>query len=323
MLTTGRFQRPRRIEDLLDPALMGRLDRLDIRSRRMFPGKMQGERRSKKRGQSVEFDDYRNYVAGDDLRFIDWNAYARLDRLFIKLFLEEEDLALHLVLDASASMNTGEPNKLLLASRLAAALGYVGLVNHNRVGATVFGAPGMDRPARLADTRGRHRVSRLVEFLLKQVWEREATTGPAGEKGGFGPTMDRIVRERAGAGVMVVLSDFLVPEGYEDGLRALAATRGYDTFCLQILSPGEIEPEVELERGLGGDLRLTDIETGRAAEVSVGPELIRSYKTRLGTFCSGLRQFCVARGMTHLLVRSDTELEIALLRSFRSVGLVG
>src|SRR5690606_9722395 len=121
---------PRSVDELISSHLCARLDRIDVLSRKVFAGKLQGERRSKRRGQSVEFADYRPYVAGDDLRRIDWNALARLDKFFIRIFLEEVDLSLHLVLDASASMDAGEPNKLIAAQRIAMALGYIGLVNN-------------------------------------------------------------------------------------------------------------------------------------------------------------------------------------------------
>src|SRR6059058_5270555 len=123
----------RKDEPLLTSEFMARLDQLDVMSRKLLAGKMKGERRSKRRGQSVEFADYRNYVIGDDLRFIDWNIYARLDRLFLKLFLEEEDLALYVMVDVSKSCDYGEPNKATYVKRVAAALGYIGLVNYNRV----------------------------------------------------------------------------------------------------------------------------------------------------------------------------------------------
>ena len=118
---------------LLDPAFMARLDQLDLLSRKLLAGKMKGERRSKRRGQSVEFADYRNYVIGDDLRFIDWNIYARLDRLFLKLFMEEEDLSLYILVDVSKSCDYGNPNKAMYMKQVAAAMGYIGLVNYNRV----------------------------------------------------------------------------------------------------------------------------------------------------------------------------------------------
>src|SRR6476660_6739849 len=123
---------------LLDPTFMARLDQLALISRKLLAGKMKGERRSKRRGQSVEFADYRNYVIGDDLRFIDWNIYARLDRLFLKLCLEEEDLSLYVLLDVSKSCDYGNPHKALYLKRVAAALGYVGLVNYNRVHLTAM-----------------------------------------------------------------------------------------------------------------------------------------------------------------------------------------
>src|SRR4051812_44178683 len=124
---------PTRSSLLLDPQFMARLDQLDVLSRKLLAGKLKGERRSKRRGQSVEFADYRNYVIGDDLRFIDWNIYARLDKLFLKLFLEEEDLSLYILFDVSKSTDYGQPNKSLYIKQVAAALGYIGLVNYNRV----------------------------------------------------------------------------------------------------------------------------------------------------------------------------------------------
>src|SRR6059036_2078674 len=125
-------------EQLLDPEFMARLEQLEIVSRKIFAGKMRGERRSKRKGESVEFADYRNYVVGDDLRFLDWNILARLDKLFLKLFLEEEDLSLYVLLDVSKSCDYGEPHKALYLKRVAAALGYVGLVNYNRVHITAM-----------------------------------------------------------------------------------------------------------------------------------------------------------------------------------------
>src|SRR5256885_13998541 len=119
-------------DSLLSSEFMARLDQLDVISRKLLAGKMKGERRSKRRGQSVEFADYRNYVIGDDLRFIDWNIYARLERLFLKLFLEEEDLAMYIIIDVTKSCDYGDPNKAMYLKRVAAALAYIGLVNYNR-----------------------------------------------------------------------------------------------------------------------------------------------------------------------------------------------
>ena len=149
---------------LLDPSFMARLDQLDILSRKLLAGKLKGERRSKRRGQSVEFADYRDYVVGDDLRFIDWNIYARLDRLFLKLFLEEEDLSLFILADVSKSCDYGTPNKALYIKKVAAALGYVGLVNYNRVH-IVGVSDGI--AAETGALRGRRRVGQMIDFVNK------------------------------------------------------------------------------------------------------------------------------------------------------------
>src|SRR5579862_9261307 len=149
---------------LLSPAFMARLDQLDLVSRKMLAGKMKGERRSKRRGQSVEFADYRNYVVGDDLRFIDWNIYARLERLFLKLFLEEEDLALYVLVDVSKSCDYGSPNKAFYLKQVAAALGYIGLVNYNRV---TIAAMADNIVAETGAMRGRRRVAQMIDFVQK------------------------------------------------------------------------------------------------------------------------------------------------------------
>lgn len=328
MLLSGGNDRPRKPEDLIDSRLMARLDRIDVRSRRIFSGRMQGERRSKARGQSVEFEDFRDYVPGDDLRFIDWNVYARLDRLIIKIFLEEEDLAMHLVVDASTSMDAGKPSKLTFAARLAMALAYVGLVNQNRVAVSVMGLPGQNGLLHLGDRRGRRHVHRVGQFLLESMWSEEvvrarAATGAPGPGGDFTGALTSIARRRSGKGVMVLLSDMLAPEGYETGLRNLAATGGYDIWVLQTLSPSEIDPALDVEAGLTGDLRILDAETGRATEITMTNALIAKYRKRLKTWCDEINAYCLAREMNHLLIRSDADLDRVIVDTLRRRGMVG
>jgi uncharacterized protein (DUF58 family) len=298
--------RPTRIDQLLDSSLMAKLDRLDLVSRRIFSGKLQGERHSKRRGRSVEFEDFRPYASGDDLRFVDWNIYGRLDRLVMKIFLEEEDLSLLLVLDTTASMAFGQPSKLLAAQRLAMALGYLGMVNRNRVTAIAFGGEGRSR---LAGLRGRRRLAELGQWLLA----REAT-GAAD----FTEAMRSISLAREGRGVMVVLSDFLVPEGAEKGL-AYAAGRGYDLFALQILAPEELDPAAH---GFEGDLQLVDSESGGIREATVSPGLLRAYRDRLDAHAASLRTACRRRGIGLAAIRSDTPTEEVLLGVLRRRGLL-
>src|SRR5690606_32593405 len=147
---------------LLSPAFLAQLERLELVSRKIFRGHLKGERRSTRKGQSVEFADFRSYVPGDDLRFIDWNTYARLDRLFLKMFFEEEDLHFYALIDDSASMGFGTPTKLRYAAQLAAALGFIGLIRSDRVRIeTISQPPGLSG----AVYRGRASSWRMLEQL--------------------------------------------------------------------------------------------------------------------------------------------------------------
>lgn len=305
--------RPTRVDDLIDGRLMARLDQLDVVSRRIFNGRVQGERRSKRRGQSVEFADFRPYVAGDDLRFVDWNIYGRLDRLFLKIFLEEEDLSLIIAIDSSASMNWGDPSKFEFARRLAMALGYIGLVNQNRVSFASFGGLGEEgAPAglqRLSNIRGRRRTHEAGRWLLGLE---------PGGRGDFTDAMRSIALSRQGRGVMIVLSDFLHKEGYETGLRYVAG-RGYDVFAMQVLAPQEIDP---LKHGMRGDLRLVDLEDEDEAEVTVNAAVLKGYRDRLDAWCGGLRDFCIRRSIMHSVVDTATDMDTLLLDYLRRRGLL-
>lgn len=320
MIAGSNEPKPASRDELIPPELAARLDRLDVTSRKMFPGALPGERRSKKRGSSVEFDDYRTYVAGDDLRHIDWNVYARMDRLFIKLFREEEDLAVTVLLDTSASMDAGSPNKLIYAHRLAMGLAYVGLVANNRVSLVTFGSTAGYR--RFPAGRGRRRVQAVGEFLLENL--RLVADQPNESKFGFNEALQRAARERTGKGVFVVISDCLIREGYAKGLGVLADTSrgGYDTTVIQTMSPGELDPSADGDRLLG-DLRLSDAESGIEAEVTVTAELLESYRRRVQTYCDELSTYCRRRDMKHTLVSTETPAEQVLLRNLRRLGVIG
>lgn len=307
------------LDELLDSRLIAQIERLDLTSKKIFAGKLKGERRSKKRGESVEFADHRPYAVGDDPRFIDWNLFGRLDRLFLKLFLEEEDLSLHVVVDVSASSDCGKPSKFEYAQRFAMAMGYIGLVNLNRVTCTAIGGrmeTGRDdeRPLQesgavlhsVRDLRGKRRTSDLARFVT--------ALRPDGGSS-FTEAAKRIALGRRGKGVMIVVSDFLMKEGYEDGLRLLVG-RGYDVFAVQILSPQEVEPDI------AGDLRLMDTEDGDRAEVTISAPLLRRYKATLAAYCQGLRDFCARREITALTVQTDTPIETLILDYLRKRGLL-
>lgn len=324
MLKTPNIKRAETIEDLLPAGLAARLGQLDVSSRKIMTGKLKGERRSKRRGESVEFADHRPYVYGDDLRHIDWNVFGRLDKMFLKLFLEEEDLSLQIIIDCSASSDAGEPNKFLYMQRLAAALGYIGLVNLNRVGISALGdkgrregevpeigpdgkeLPPLGLVSAIRDLRGKRRLQDLVSYIL--------SIEPAGQTR-FTDACKRIAITRRGKGVMIILSDFFVKEGYEAGLRLLKG-HGYDVYAIQVLSPQEMEPTI------GGDLRLKDIEDGDTAEVTITAPLLKKYKQILNTYCNKLHQFCTQRDIIHMTVKSDMPVDQLVMDYLRRRGLL-
>ena len=289
---------------LLSSEFMHRLEGLDVLSRKILSGKLKGERRSKRRGQSVEFADYRNYVVGDDLRFIDWNIYARLERLFLRLFLEEEDLSLSILIDVSASSNFGDPSKALYMKRVAAALAYIGLVNYNRVSISAI----TDTvAAETGNLRSRQKVRQMLSFL-------EALE-PAG--GSFlAGACKRFALAHRGKGVCVILSDFFDKGGYENGLRYLASAN-YDLFAIQVLSPQEINPDLQ------GDLKLKDIEDGDLAEVSITGPLLKKYKENLNAYCAGIKEYVTRRGGTYMFTSTAVPFETLVLNYLRERGLIG
>lgn len=303
-------------DTLLTPEFMHQLDRLDVRSRKMLRGTVQGERRSKKRGASVEFADYRNYVVGDDLRRIDWNLYARLDKLFLRLFMEEEDLSVSIVLDTTASMNYGEPNKLTYAKQITAALGYIALTHYNRLNLYSF----TDSIQGTAEgMRGRRPIPRMVEWLNQQQAPRPAEAGRASVTGNLAAVCKRLAMIQRQAGVVVLISDFFDKGDLADALRYLAGER-YDGYAIQLLSPQEVDPA---KGGVVGDLKLTDLEDGDMAEVSVSAALLKKYQANLQAYCQHVRDTCTKRGMSYMTATTDVGVELVVLKYLRERGLLG
>lgn len=288
---------------LLDPEFLARLEQLELVSRKIFMGRMKGERRSKKKGQSVEFADYRNYVVGDDLRFLDWNLYARLDRLFIRLFMEEEDLHFYILIDNSLSMDFGTPTKLHYAKQVAAALGFIGLVNMDRV---VIEAFNDNLTQSLPAQRGRRSTWRLMDFLKKLE-----PAGPSDLK----RALKTFSLKCSGKGIVVLLSDMMDKGGYEDALRYLVA-RQMDVYVIQILAQEEIEPEIV------GDLKLVDIEDDDVAEITVSGPLLKRYKQNLAAYRAGLHEFCSRRGVSYLFTSNQVPFDRLVLSYLRQRGLV-
>ncbi len=288
---------------LLSPQILAQLERLELVSRKIYRGRMKGERRSPRKGQSVEFADFRNYVAGDDIRFIDWNTYARLDKLFLKLFLEEEDLHFYALIDASDSMDFGDPTKLQFAKQLAASLGFIGLARADRVRIETLGqssrAPG-------PILRGRRSLWRMLDYL-------EGVE--AGETAGLEEGVRNFCLRNSGKGIVVLFTDLMDKAGYESALRYLLA-QNMDVYVIHILSDEEIDPEIQ------GDLRLVDCEDSDIAEITVSAPLLSRYKKTLNAFVGGAREFCNRRGMTYVMVPTSTPLDQFVSSYLRKHGLV-
>ncbi|MDZ4769756.1 MAG: DUF58 domain-containing protein [Chloroflexota bacterium] len=316
---------------LFDDAARRKLEQVTLVASRARAGAIKGERRSSKRGTSIEFADYRDYVPGDDLRRLDWNVYARLDRPLTKLYEDEEDLAVHLLLDASASMDYPAPDadssptpagegsgqavvpvskgsregvasKFDMARRLIAGLGVIALTANDRLTITVLGGRGES----FGPVRGRGAAARLLAFI-ESVRPGGAVDLDAALKGYAG--------RAARPGLCVLISDLMVPSGIRDGLNALVG-RGYQVGVVHVLAPTEIDPT------LNGDLRLVDSETGAAQEVTLDDSLRDLYKRRLASWRDGLAADCRQRGAAFVPTVSDAPWEKIILSDLRRAGLV-
>lgn len=283
---------------LLDGDFLRKLEALSIAARRAFPGTFKGEKRSPHRGSSVEFADFRNYAPGDDFRHIDWNVYGRLEKLFLKLFVEEEDLHVYLLLDVSKSMGFGDPKKIDFVRRLAAAVGYIALTNLERVGAAAFS----DRLRSIfPPTRGRHEVHRLFDFLRSVEVEGETN---------FEVSLRQWTIRRPRPGVAFVISDFFDTHGFEPGLLALL-TRRFDVNVIHVVDDFELNPDVR------GDLRLVDVETGDVREITVSSRMLSEYQRSVAAFGERLRGFCRRHGIGYVRTSTSAPFEDVVLREFR------
>ncbi len=291
-------------QTLLDPQFLKKLEALSVLSKRVFAGQSKGERRSLKRGSSVEFADFREYAHGDDLRYVDWKAYARLEKLFLKLFVEEEDLSIHLLVDTSESMNYGSPlTKADYARRIAAALGYVALSEYDRVLLTSFSS---EIGARMPPLRGKPGVFPFFQFLETKL--------PVGGGTKFGAALSQYAAQAKNVGIAVILSDFF-DETHVQGIRALLSRR-FQVVLVHVLDEEELHPT------LTGDLRLVDAETGGVREVSISPQLIAEYEAGVKRFCTSLTDMAAKFNLDYVLASTGVPFEDVVLKSLRGRGLV-
>lgn len=289
-----------------DESTLRKLNRLALVATRVRAGALKGERRSTRRGAGVEFADYRNYVAGDDLRRLDWNVYARLDRPFVKLREEEEDLAVHLLVDASQSMDWGEgpQHKFEYALYLAAALGSIALAAGDPLSVSLLSAEQV--ASQYGPARGPQRLLRLLKFLERQT--------PSGTTRLNLALRDYTLAARR-PGLVFLISDLFSPGGYQQGVADLQNS-GYDVTLIHLLAPDELDPQ------LAGDLRLIDSETGHAQEVSLDGGLRASYRRRVSQWRDEIRAWCRRRGVRYLALTTGRPWDQVVLYEMRKAGVV-
>ena len=286
---------------MLDTQLLTRLERLRLQPRRVHTGALRGERLSKRKGISIEFADFRPYAVGDDTRHLDWKIFARLDRPIVKTYRDETELPVYLLLDASASMQFGNPPKWQLAQQLAAALGYIGLCG----GDAVMPIALSQLQQRLTFLRGKGMFPRLLAWLK----------GVQPDGKGVAIGLRQFAQTDVPKGLAVLLSDGL-DAAFPDALRQVTL-RGHELLLVHILSDAEWAPALE------GDLRLVDCETDAVLEVTATASVLREYRRNLENFCRQLDDLCRRVGGWCVRVMSDAPVADIVFRQLRRLGVVG
>ncbi len=296
---------PVAVDDRADPVFgenfLETLEYLHIIAQKILSGQMKAERRSKQKGVSVEFVDHRPYSPGDDFRFIDWGVFFRTEQLFLKLFEEEEDLHIYLLLDCSKSMDFGMPYKFHYARRLAAAIGYLGLASLDRV----FIIPFTDSvPRSAAETlrlRGKGKVFRMLDFL-----ESRETSGPTALQ----PALREFGASKRKRGLAIVLSDLYDADGVVSAMNALRFQK-FDPYVVHIVSPQEIDPS------LLGDVRLLDAESDRHRDVTLTESLLKKYRATFAEHCDGIERFCRSKEIGYVRCRTDVPFQDTVVHMLR------
>lgn len=282
------------INSFLDEAFLQKLDQLRILAQRRIKGLNLGEHASWRGGGNLEFLDYRNYQLGDDLRYVDWNVYGRLDKLFIKLFQAERDLSIHILIDMSLSMSAGSPSKEILAKKVAAALSYIGLANLDRVGLQSFNE---SISVSRAPERGRQVYLSILDFLLGLK--------PDGKTNLNSSLIEFASRSRQ-KGMVIILSDLLDQAGFESGIKTLLQDK-YEIIVIQLLDQDERFPK------LNGYLKLKDLESSIEKSLTLNPELLNRYQKKMDQYLSKIKEFCTENGVGYFLTDTRISFEEFLL----------
>ncbi len=288
---------------LFDSKFLHQLGSLKLLSKRVKKVHFQGERGGNRPGSGLEFIDYQQYQPGDDYRYIDWHLFSRLDQLFIKLFVEEESLRVFLLIDQSASMSSGNPSKLDYASKLAASLGYIALINLDEVGGVSFSSY-LEKS--LPAARGRFQIFHLFEFLQGLH---------SGKRTNLNFSLSEFTRGQRQPGIAIIFSDLLDPDGYEKGLLALKS-RGWEVSLIQILEENEVEPLVK------GEVVLIDQETGQRVETIIDETILKGYQGEMKNFLQGIESFCTHYQINYLRVTTSLPLSELIFTHLRKARIL-
>jgi uncharacterized protein (DUF58 family) len=290
-------------DDLFDDDFQRKLDYLALVSKRVFAGRMRAERRTKKSGSGVEFADHRDYQPGDDFRYLDWNVYQRFDRLLLRLYEEEEDLAIYFIIDASSSMAFGDGKKLRYAKRVAAALAYVGLANLDRVSIASTTDRVLDR---MPATRGKARIFKVFRFLRELEPEGQTNLEDA---------LKSFVAQNKRRGLVVLASDLYDPHGFERGINVLRYNK-FDPFVVHIVDSEESRPK------LSGDVLLYDCETGDEREVTVTAKVLERFEAAYNAYLEDIARFCTSKQVPYIQADVNVPFDELILRVFRRGGFL-
>lgn len=290
-------------DDLFDDDFQRKLDYLALISKRVYAGRMRAERRTKKSGSGVEFADHRDYQPGDDFRYLDWNVYQRFDRLLLRLYEEEEDLAIYFIVDASSSMGFGGEKKLRYAKRVAAALAYVGLANLDRVSIVSTTDKVLDR---MPATRGKARIFKVFRFLRELEPEGHTDLGDA---------LKTFVAQNKRRGLAVLISDLYDPQGFEKGINVLRYNK-FDPFVVHVVDGDDAKPK------LSGDVLLYDCETGDEREVTVTAKVLERFAEVYGEYLSDIERFCTSKQVPYIKADVSVPFDELILRVFRRGGFL-
>jgi uncharacterized protein (DUF58 family) len=295
-------------EELFDDEFQRKLEYLALVSRRVFSGRLRAERRTKKSGSGVEFADHRDYQPGDDFRTLDWNVYQRFGRLLVRLYEEEEDLAIYLILDTSGSMafqadRGARATKLAYAKKVVAALAYVGLANLDRVSIVTTSDRVLER---MPETRGKARIFKTFRFLNSVG--AEGTTH-------LGDAMKTFVAQNKRRGLAVLVSDLYDPQGFERGINVLRYNK-FDAFVVHVVDPAEARPRLQ------GDVLVYDCETGDEREVTVTAKVLDRFGAAYAEYLAGIERFCNSRQVPYVTASVDVPFDELILRVFRRGGFL-